>query len=71
MDILTFKGVYGLVGIPAEKITGFCEVSPGMKNQGVSTFIATGADGADGAENGFYVVDDFATVHELMRMEGD
>lgn len=48
------------VSIPVKRITGFTEVI-GKPKYG-NCFIATGADGADGGENGWYVIDGYEAV---------
>ncbi len=51
-----------VIYIPAEKITGFISASTTLG----STFIATGADGADGGENGWYVQEDAEEVKSIL-----
>ena len=51
------------VCIPTRKITGFTEV--GLSVYG-NCFIATGADGVDGGENGWYVIETYDEVKELL-----
>lgn len=50
--------------IPADKITGFC---PDWRQGDGWVFIATGADGADGGQNGFSVQQDINEVAEIIR----
>jgi len=50
------------ISIPVSAITGFV---PSASTYG-KTFIATGADGADGGENGWYVAETFEQVKEKL-----
>jgi len=52
-----------VIYIPAEKITGFISAPTSYGN----TFIATGADGADGGENGWYVEEDAEQVKAILE----
>ena len=54
------------VGIPVAAITGF---TPSTSSYG-KTFIATGADGADGGENGWFVQETFGQVKKMMAGVG-
>ena len=49
------------VSIPTNKITGFV----GSNSVG-KTFIATGADGVDGSENGWYVNESYEEVRAVL-----
>ena len=53
------------IAIPISKITGITEVTnnPAYGN----CFIATGADGVDGEENGWYVKNEFNAVLDLLN----
>lgn len=63
MKLAYFTDSRGLrVAIPVDRITGFCQSNCGIGE----TFIATGADGLDGAENGWYVVEKFETVKIIL-----
>jgi hypothetical protein len=63
MKLLEFNGNNGKIYIPCEKITGFC-VHGKDKNK---TFIATGADGVDGGENGWSVNDSINDVKTIIE----
>jgi len=67
MKLLHFTDSRGQsVAVVAEKITGFvnCEISAGGCG---NTFIATGADGVDGEEHGWYVAEKFDTVTKIIK----
>jgi len=65
MKTLEFTGINGAkISIPVQVITGFCEVVHNSNAYG-NCFISTGADGADGNENGWYVQDDYMTVKAM------
>lgn len=51
------------IGIPEDKITGFCECDKSYGN----CFIATGVDGVDGTENGWYVNESFDEVKLILE----
>lgn len=65
MKMLFFKSIRGQkIAIVAEKITG---IISSMNESCGKTFIATGADSADGGENGFYVNESFDEVIEILE----
>ena len=51
------------VAIPVEKITGFTE----LEGEWGNTFIATGADDPEGGENGWYVIEKYDTVKQILQ----
>ncbi len=64
MKLVFFTSSAGLeIAIPADKITGFCKANTSFGE----TFIATGPDGVDGAENGWYVAESFNTVKVILQ----
>lgn len=52
------------IAIPVCKITGFVETKDTSYGK---TFIATGADGVDEAENGWYVAESYNEVYLMME----
>lgn len=60
MRLVEFNGSHGKVAIPVNTITGICETSE-------NTFLSTGADNADGGENGWYVTDSYETVKAILE----
>lgn len=63
MELKYFTATNGKrIAIPAEKITGFTE-----SDAHGNTFISTGSDGADGGENGWYVVEKFEVVMSILQ----
>ena len=64
MIVLEFNGAKGSrIGIPADKITGFCT---SYSHPEFPVFIATGAESADG-DNGWFVTDDFQKVKDMLE----
>jgi hypothetical protein len=66
MKLLGFTDIKGSdVFIVANKITGFvdCEVTCGRRG---NTFIATGAQGSGGGQNGWYVTERFERVEKII-----
>ncbi len=64
MELLEFKGINGnQVFIVSRCITGFCICG----NDKSKVFIATGADSADGGENGWIVSN---TIDEVKKIIG-
>lgn len=59
------------ISIPLHKITGITETADNIMDKGLNTFIATGADEADGGENGWYVSDEFETVRRKIDLALD
>ena len=67
MQLIQFTGVNGdKVSIVAEKITGFIDCQINFSEYG-NTFIATGAEGSNGGENGWYVAEKFDTVTKIIQ----
>lgn len=67
MKLLEFTHENGSrINIVAEKITGFCDCKK-IHNGAVNTFIATGADGSDGGENGWFVKESFNKVKNIIQ----
>jgi len=67
MKLLRFTDIHGQnISIIAEKITGFVDCKQRAGGCG-STFIATGADDAEGGENGWYVAEKFDTVTAIIQ----
>ena len=62
--VIEFDGPYGRVAIPANLITGIAETGPGAR---CMTFVATGADNADGGENGWYINTPYTEAVMLLR----
>ncbi len=54
------------IGIPVEKITGFVSLAEDKHENWGKCFIATGADGADGGENGWYVAETYETLKQKL-----
>jgi len=52
------------IAIPLDKITGIIESN--NKNCG-NTFVATGADGPEGGENGWYVAEKYIEVRMMLE----
>ncbi len=55
------------ISIVVQKITGITETSPQAAASYGNCFIATGADGADGDENGWYVSEDYDVVKIMLE----
>jgi hypothetical protein len=70
-NALDLNSLYGKVSIPVCKITGICEPGPASKASGFNCFVATGPDGPDGEENGWYVIDDYDTVRKMLEYHLD
>jgi hypothetical protein len=67
MKLAYFTSINGQkIAIPIDKITGFTEVHD-LQSRFGDTFIATGAEGSDGDENGWYVVEKFETVKAILQ----
>ena len=65
MKMIDLTSKSGLkIAIPVEKITGIIGTSNSQHGQ---TFIATGADGADGGENGWYVAEKYIDIRVMLE----
>lgn len=71
MQLVEFTVLHGEVhrkiAIPISKITGFCHCGFNTEH----TFIGTGADGEEGAENGWVVTDNYESVKEILEAVTD
>lgn len=67
MELLRCTSKHGKVAIPISKIIGICEPPPATVKSGYNLFIATGADGPDGEENGWYVRESFDCIEKILR----
>lgn len=55
------------VAIPVSKITGITKVHHSMKSSSWGRcFICTGPDGQDGAENGWYVMEEYEIIRPML-----
>lgn len=66
-NTLDLNSPHGKVSIPVCKIIGICEPGPASKESGFNCFIATGPDGPNGEENGWYVTDEYDTVRKRLE----
>ncbi len=55
------------ISVVVGKITGITETNPQAAATYGNCFIATGAGGADGGENGWYVSEDYDAVRILLE----
>jgi len=64
MILIDCTGVNGMpISIPAKLITGIIGLPEEKHKAWGKCFVCTGADSADGGENGFYVTED----HRIMK----
>jgi hypothetical protein len=64
-SIIGFTNITGSrIAIPVCRITGFVEAADSSYGK---TFIATGADNADGEENGWYVAESYNEVYVMLE----
>ena len=69
MDLVEFTNMHAKrVSIPVNKITGITET---MHSSYGRTFVATGADGEDGGENGWYVSQSYEEVKKTLKEAGE